>query len=82
MPAYAFTTPPGGILTRQAGAITGPVELDVPDSGKVRVRYAEADEWYTVSGRRGRLSPAEVVALLSRDPGPGGDGNPAPSRLR
>ena len=82
MPAYTFSTPPGGILTRQAGAITGPVELDVPDSGKVRVRYAEAGEWYTVSGRRGRLSPAQVVALLSSDPGLDDDGNPAPSRLR
>jgi len=49
-----FTSTTGGVMTEEAGAVTGALELLTrpSDDGSVEVlvRYAGADEWYTVSG--------------------------------
>lgn len=48
---FASTT--GGVMTDEAGAVTGDLELSTSlanDDLRVWVRYAGAEEWYTVSG--------------------------------
>jgi hypothetical protein len=54
-----FTPPRGGVMTKEVGVITGELELHTsadPDGHLVmRVRYAGADEWYTVDGGPYRL---------------------------
>ena len=78
-----FTSTTGGVMTEEAGAITG--ELDLlcrpgADGLHVAVRYAGADEWYTVSGSPVRIqgnpddAMGRVVGHLST-PGPVVDGN-------
>ncbi len=77
----AFTSTTGGVMTEEAGAVTGELELLCrPGSGglEVRVRYAGADDWYTVSGGpvRGNPdgAPERVLRHLST-PGPVVDEN-------
>ena len=80
----SFETPPGGILTREVGAITGEVEIRTSWAGThavAEVRYVDADEWYTVAGLPGSMIPFEVMQHLAADPGVDADGNPVPSRL-
>jgi hypothetical protein len=53
-----FTSTTGGVMTEEAGAVTGELELlckPETDGLHVAVRYAGADEWYTVSG-----SPVQI----------------------
>ncbi|WP_129841921.1 hypothetical protein [Streptomyces sp. RFCAC02] len=54
-----FTAPKGGVMTSEVGVITGELELhtDADADGvlTLRVRYAGADEWYTVDGGPWRL---------------------------
>ena len=78
-----FTSTTGGVMTEEAGAVTGELELLCrPEAGglRVEVRYAGADEWYTVSGGPVRVqddpddAPGRVVRYLST-PGPVVDGN-------
>ena len=78
-----FTSTTGGVMTEEAGAITGELELlcrPGADGLQVPVRYASADEWYTVSGSpvqvQGNSDDAmgRVVGHLST-PGPVADGN-------
>ncbi len=84
-----FTSTTGGVLTEEAGAVTGELELlcrPEAEGVHVAVRYAGADEWYTVSG-----SPVQVRGdenetrdqLLERltTPGPVVDGNEKPVTL-
>ena len=73
-------------MTDEAGAVTGELEvLTLPEAGllEVRVRYAGAEEWYTVTGSPVPLSGEErdfgslherVVARLT-SPGSIVDGN-------
>lgn len=70
-------------MTEEAGAVTGELELLChPEAGglRVEVRYAGADEWYTVSGSPVRVqsnpedAPGRLVRHLSM-PGPVVDGN-------
>jgi hypothetical protein len=73
-----FTAPRGGVMTREAGVITGELELatDAAADGtlSLRIRYAGAAEWYTVDGGPFRLhDPRDhevvhdvLVALLHR----------------
>ena len=80
-------------MTDEAGAVTGALELrTLPEAGllDVRVRYAGAEEWYTVSGSPVQLSGEEagpgelhgrVVACLT-SPGPVVDGNEEAASLR
>ncbi|MDT0265263.1 hypothetical protein RM844_03045 [Streptomyces sp. DSM 44915] len=54
-----FRSPSGGVMTSEVGAITGELELhsaiDEDGALRLRVRYAGADEWYTVEGGPYRL---------------------------
>lgn len=49
-----LVAPPGGVMTDEVGVITGELELCCrcaeDGSVSVRVRYAGALDWYTVSG--------------------------------
>jgi hypothetical protein len=64
--SFASTT--GGVMTEEAGAITGDLELLTRPSAAeegpidVLVRYAGADEWYTVSGSPVPAGPGDPRA--------------------
>ena len=48
-----FRSTTGGVVTIEAGAITGDLELSTilsSEGVEAKVRYAEADEWYVVEG--------------------------------
>jgi hypothetical protein len=75
-----FTAGPGGVMTDEAGVVTGDLTLRTELSGgevTLRVQYKDADEWYVVTGGRTTLQdPADldavhtlVVALLNRPEG-------------
>ena len=62
----------GGVMTKEVGAVTGDLEVATrprPGGIEVVVRYAGAEEWYTVEGspikphNAGRLSPSELHEL-------------------
>lgn len=75
-------TPPGGILTRVAGAVTGPVDLGIHTGGHVVVvAYRGSDDWYRVAGSAAGLTEDQIVSRLVRNPGMDRSGNPIPSRL-
>jgi hypothetical protein len=73
-----FTSTAGGVMTEEAGAVTGELELFCrPEAGRlhVAVRYAGTDEWCTVSASpvRSRGDNNETQARLLRHlrrPGP------------
>jgi hypothetical protein len=82
----------GGVMTDEVGAVTGDLEVTTRLLGAgllgVYVRYAGAEEWYTVAG-----SPVSVDERSSLDelhkrvvkhlttPGPVVDGNEVPRSL-
>jgi hypothetical protein len=84
---FASTT--GGVMTDEAGAVTGELELSCrPDADllHVLVRYTGAEEWYTVSGspvrsRRDSAGSQRGVIEHLRTPGPIVDGNEKPVSL-
>ncbi|MCA1715513.1 MAG: hypothetical protein LC781_01205 [Actinobacteria bacterium] len=87
-----FRSTVGGVLTDEVGAVTGDLELQTlldPENLCIYVRYAGADEWYTVTGSPvspgDRSYPADtherVVEHLTI-PGPVVDGNEEPASLR
>ena len=62
----------GGVMTKEVGAVTGDLDVTTrPGAGgiEVVVRYAGAEEWYTVEGspikphNAGCLSPSELHKL-------------------
>ena len=68
---------PGGVMTDEAGVITGELTLRTELSGAtvtLRVRYKDAEEWYAVTDGTATLKdPADLdavhalaVALLQR----------------
>lgn len=64
----AISTLPGGVMTDEAGVITGQIDLEtsLSPAGAVtmRARYTETDEWYAVSGVQVSLhDPADLEAL-------------------
>jgi hypothetical protein len=78
-----FTSTTGGVMTEEAGAVTGELDLlcrPEADELRVAVRYAGADEWYAVSGSPVRVqgnpgdAPGRILRHLST-PGPVVDGN-------
>lgn len=84
----------GGVMTDEAGAVTGDLEIVTrvaTGALDVRVRYVGADEWYTVTGSPLSLDAASrrnlaelhkrVVSHLIR-PGPVVEGNEEPTSLR
>ena len=91
---FASTT--GGVMTREAGAVTGDLEISTRADGDalgVSIRYAGAEEWYTVEGSPISLanttppSPDELRELHQRvlghlrSPGRVVDGNELPVSL-
>ncbi len=61
---FASTT--GGVMTKEAGAVTGDLEISTRAEGVslgVSVRYAGAEEWYTVEG-----SPISLADTASPSP--------------
>jgi hypothetical protein len=91
---FASTT--GGVMTKEAGAVTGDLEISTRAEGDalgVSVRYAGAEEWYTVEGSpislasTAPLSPGELCELHQRvlthlsSPGMVVDGNELPISL-
>lgn len=86
----------GGVMTEEAGAVTGDLEVATrprAEGIEVAVRYAGADEWYTVEGSPieldnvGSLSASELGELHERvvrhleTPGIIVDGNEEPTSL-
>jgi hypothetical protein len=88
-----FASTVGGVMTEDAGTVTGDLELLTrPSEGvlEILVRYAGAEEWYTVSGspltqpagsEDHREAHDEVLARLTT-PGSVEDGNELPVDLR
>lgn len=75
-----IVTGPGGVMTDEAGVVTGELELETTlADGQVtlRTRYQDADEWYAVTNGRAPLTDpggldavhAIAVALLHRPNG-------------
>jgi hypothetical protein len=61
---FASTTE--GVMTEEAGAVTGDLEIATRAEGdalEVSVRYAGAEEWYTVEG-----SPIELADTVPSSP--------------
>jgi hypothetical protein len=90
-----FVSSVGGVMTEEAGALTGDLELltrPVSDAGagglEALVRYAGAEEWYTVSGSpvaadiENHRASHEVVMARLTTPGPVEGGNEQPVDLR
>lgn len=54
-----FNASPDGVMTNEVGVITGEVELHTScaEDGTLdlAIRYAGADEWYTIQGQDYRL---------------------------
>lgn len=82
----------GGVMSDEAGAVSGDLEIATrPDTEALRasVRYAESEEWYTVTGSpvslSDRSSPSDLherVAEHLTTPGPVVDGNEEATSLR
>lgn len=79
--ALLFETPLGGIMTKEVGTISGPVELFIKNDA-VRIRYEGALDIYTVSGTRNGRSLQEIAKILTIDPGIDEYGNPKYTHLR
>lgn len=73
-----LVTPPGGIMTREAGAITGDVEVWIKPENPAQagIRYIDADDMYTVRGNVEGRTIDQIVSRLTADPGADDDGNP------
>ena len=84
-----FTSTTGGVMTEEAGAITGELELlcwPEVEGLHVAVRYAGTDDWYAVSGSpiRARGDENETrdrVLKHLTTPGSVVDGNEKPVTL-
>ncbi|MFC9067693.1 hypothetical protein [Streptomyces harbinensis] len=63
-----FKAPRGGIMTTEVGAITGELELHTAadENGllALHIRYAGADEWYTIEGSPYQLHDARDADVL------------------
>ena len=80
-----FESTTGGVMTVEAGAVTGELELatrPADDGLHVKVRYAGAEEWYTVEGSPVPANPHEGVLERLKKPGPVIQGNEMPASLK
>jgi hypothetical protein len=92
-----ITSTTGGVMTEEVGAVTGVLEIATRtgvEDVEVAVRYAGADEWYTVEGspigqgRAGGSSPGKLREKHGRivrhltTPGKIVDGNEEPVSLQ
>jgi hypothetical protein len=61
------TAGPGGVMTDEVGVITGVLTLRTElnnGSALLRVRYKDAEEWYTITDSKVPLkNPADLAAL-------------------
>lgn len=82
-PRRTITTPPGGIMTREVGAITGQVDvwIDAARPTRLRIAYTGATDIYTVVGTTHNDDLDALIALLTTDPGVDADGNPLATHL-
>ena len=90
----AFVSTTGGVMTEEAGAVTGDLELltrpsEAGDGGlEALVRYAGAEEWYTISGspvptgHEDHHAAHEAALVRLTTPGPVEGGNELPVDLR
>ena len=90
----SFESTTGGVMTVEAGAITGELEVATrPGDGalEAKVRYIGAEEWYTVDGSPVALEASALPSLPElhervlnhlRQPGPVVSGNEHPTSLR
>lgn len=78
----AFDAPPGGVMTDEAGAVTGELETWL-DGTDVRLAYVGAHDVYTVTGSPvpGDLTVEQVVAHLTAPPPDDEYGNPVATDL-
>ena len=88
-----FASTAGGVMTDEAGAVTGDLELLTRpgENGGLEalVRYAGAGEWYTVTGSpvpdpaggADHGASHEAMLALLTTPGPTQDGNELPVEL-
>lgn len=87
----AFASTIGGVMTREAGAVTGDLELaTMVEGGRLlaRVRYAGANEWYEIVGSPTQIEATDnpdeahrlIIEHLGR-PGPVTQGNEEPVSL-
>jgi len=84
-----FTSTAGGVMTEEAGAITGELDLlcrSEADELHITVRYAGTEDWYTVSGspvqtRGGEHETREQLLNHLRTPGPVVGGNESAATL-
>ena len=83
-----FASTLGGVITEEAGAVTGELELLTrPGEGSVDVlvRYAGADEWYTVAGSPVASEDHQATHQTALErlttPGPIESGNESPVGL-
>lgn len=72
-----FTTPPGGVMTREVGAITGDVELTYyPEQRTGMINSVGAREQYVVAGHAPNgWTEADAVGWLQADLGVDEAGN-------
>lgn len=88
-----ITSTTGGVMCREVGAITGELEIStrrVEEGLEASVRYAGADEWYTVEGSPLPLGDSEkrklddlhaLVVKRLTTPGEVVDGNEQPASV-
>lgn len=83
VPRRTITTPPGGILTREVGAITGQVDvwIDPERPRRLSIGYTGALDIYTVVGSTRQRDLDTLIAVLTTDPGVDADGNPIATHL-
>lgn len=72
-----FTSPPGGVMTREVGAITGDLEITYyPEQRTAIITHVGSSDQYVVEGHAPLgWSEADAVAWLSADLGADADGN-------
>ncbi|WP_409484080.1 hypothetical protein [Arsenicicoccus dermatophilus] len=81
MKTTTIETPPGGVMTREAGAVTGELELmteQTPKGLEVTARYVGAEDVWRLAGSPFTdLSHDDLVTRLTEDPGTDEAGNAA-----
>lgn len=76
-----FTTSDGGVMTKEAGVITGLVHVRV-EGNTAYIKYAGATDEYTVQGAVGQRTEQQVAKTLAANPGVDEHGNAKSVDLR
>lgn len=80
-------SPPGGVMAKQIGAMSGRLKLrkvERDEKTVVEVAYGETDEWWAVKGGplKKDVSLRRVAGHLAKDPGVDEYENPIASDLK